>query len=151
MLLRSFWWGQFWCRNCPERFVSSSLWCLLQEYVIYYLKLMYWKSKILIVAIDEQEGIHRGCGWFQTLKDDTNPVLKRDRCTEAKIAYDGPSKGNKVTVCLCSEDLCNTSTKCSVEWSWSSLWCFFFSCWNINQTIFFFFLIFLIDLWFFFH
>merc|ERR1712029_596677 len=41
-------------------------------------------------TIDEQEGIHRGCGWFQTLKDDTNPVLKRDRCTEAKIAYDGP-------------------------------------------------------------
>ena len=59
----------------------------------------------MIVAIDEQEGIHRGCGWFQTLKDDTNPVLKRDRCTEAKIAYDGLAKAIKLLY-ACAAKIC---------------------------------------------
>ena len=63
---------------------------------------MYWKSTILI-AEEDDEGEYRECRQFQVLKKNIN-VLELDSCVETT------NGGEKLTTCVCSENLCNTST-----------------------------------------
>ena len=46
----------------------------------------------------------RGCEDFQLLKHGYEPVPQLDRCTKVE------AEGEKGTICVCSESLCNTST-----------------------------------------
>merc|ERR1719414_1655558 len=49
-------------------------------------------------------GESRGCEDFQLLKHGYEPVPQLDRCTKVE------AEGEKGTICVCSESLCNTST-----------------------------------------
>ena len=75
------------------------------------LKCRYNKSTILILGIGNGNAGFasriRACGVFQAYKDGCEPIPKLGGCTNTTITGDGPMKGHKYTICLCSEDFCN--------------------------------------------
>ena len=69
---------------------------------------MYWKSTILIAAIGigPGSGIDRRCEDFRNTKNAFDPIPELDKCIET-TGTDGPIRGQKGTVCTCSQDFCN--------------------------------------------
>ena len=52
--------------------------------------------------------VWHSCGRFEAYKRTNwlDPVPKRDECAEHTVTR-GREKGKKLTLCFCSEDLCN--------------------------------------------
>ena len=69
---------------------------------------MYWKSTILIAAIGigPGGGIYRQCSGLKYYKNYLDPIPELDKCIET-TGTDGPIRGQKGTVCTCSQDFCN--------------------------------------------
>ena len=82
--------------------------CIKSMYILSKTTTMYWKSTILIAAIGigPGSGIYRQCSNPRNYKNYLDPIPELDKCIET-TGTDGPIRGQKGTVCVCSQDFCN--------------------------------------------
>ena len=82
--------------------------CIKSMYILSKTTTMYWKSTILIAAIGigPGGGIYRQCDDLKAYKNYLDPIPELDKCIET-TGTDGPIRGQKGTVCTCSQDFCN--------------------------------------------